>query len=201
MPPDSGSSPAMQLSAVDLPQPDGPSSAMNSPRRIVSVSSSSAANARRRAGEAARDAIEPKLVEIVLHATASACELRCDARAPRGGSIGMRCVTSSSARRPAGPRCGTPRPAPSASSDCVCGNCGEPLVVLGPAELLDRVLAFLRRHRQRHVLHRRARDRSSPCRRCSACASGVSRYAIRSSTTASFSGGDALRHRPCSARR
>ena len=29
------SSPAMQLSAVDLPQPEGPSSAMNSPRRIV----------------------------------------------------------------------------------------------------------------------------------------------------------------------
>ena len=33
-PPDSGCSPAMQLSAVDLPQPDGPSSAMNSPRRM-----------------------------------------------------------------------------------------------------------------------------------------------------------------------
>ena len=35
----------MQLSAVDLPQPDGPSSAMNSPRRTVNVSSSSALNA------------------------------------------------------------------------------------------------------------------------------------------------------------
>ena len=34
----------MQLSAVDLPQPDGPSSAMNSPRLMVSVSSSSALN-------------------------------------------------------------------------------------------------------------------------------------------------------------
>ena len=34
-PPVSGSSPARQLSAVDLPQPEGPSSAMNSPRRIV----------------------------------------------------------------------------------------------------------------------------------------------------------------------
>ena len=35
LPPESGSRPAMQLSAVDLPQPDGPSSAMNSPRLIV----------------------------------------------------------------------------------------------------------------------------------------------------------------------
>ena len=45
VPPDSCMRPAMQLSAVDLPQPDGPSSAMNSPRRTVSVSSSSALNA------------------------------------------------------------------------------------------------------------------------------------------------------------
>ncbi len=35
----------MQLSAVDLPQPDGPSRQMNSPLRTVSVSSSSALNA------------------------------------------------------------------------------------------------------------------------------------------------------------
>ncbi len=41
-------------------------------------------------------------------------------------------------------------------SDCVCGNCVEPPFVLRPAELLDRVLAFLRRHRERHVLHRGA---------------------------------------------
>src|SRR6266567_6484695 len=33
---------------------------------------------------------------------------------------------------------------------------GEPLVVLRPPELLDRILAFLRRHPQRDVLHRRA---------------------------------------------
>ena len=45
LPPDSCIRPAMQLSAVDLPQPDGPSSAMNSPRLIVSVNSFSAANA------------------------------------------------------------------------------------------------------------------------------------------------------------
>jgi len=39
-------SPAMQLSAVDLPQPEGPRSAMNSPRRIVAVRPSSAATSR-----------------------------------------------------------------------------------------------------------------------------------------------------------
>ena len=43
VPPVTGSSPAMQLSAVVLPQPDGPSRQMNSPRRMVSVSSCSAA--------------------------------------------------------------------------------------------------------------------------------------------------------------
>jgi hypothetical protein len=34
LPSDNGSRPAMQLSAVDLPQPEGPSRAMNSPRRM-----------------------------------------------------------------------------------------------------------------------------------------------------------------------
>src|SRR5215472_4143404 len=42
LPPESASKPATQLSAVDLPQPEGPSRATNSPRRIVSVSPSSA---------------------------------------------------------------------------------------------------------------------------------------------------------------
>src|SRR5882724_622138 len=45
LPPESGRSPAIQLNAVDLPQPDGPSNATNSPRRIVIVSSLSAAKA------------------------------------------------------------------------------------------------------------------------------------------------------------
>src|SRR6266581_4350880 len=35
LPPDRLRRPARQLSAVDLPQPDGPSKAMNSPRRTV----------------------------------------------------------------------------------------------------------------------------------------------------------------------
>jgi len=45
-PEESASSPAMQLSAVDLPQPEGPSSATNSPRRMVTVRPSSAATSR-----------------------------------------------------------------------------------------------------------------------------------------------------------
>src|SRR5437762_13302611 len=45
VPPDNGRRPAMQFNAVDLPHPDGPSSATNSPRRIVIVSSLSAATA------------------------------------------------------------------------------------------------------------------------------------------------------------
>ena len=58
----------MQLSAVDLPQPDGPSSAMNSPRadrerQLVERVERLAA----RAGEAARDVVEPELVKVVLH--------------------------------------------------------------------------------------------------------------------------------------
>ena len=42
LPPVSDSKPARQLSAVDLPQPDGPSRAMNSPRRIVRLRESRA---------------------------------------------------------------------------------------------------------------------------------------------------------------
>src|SRR5664280_1838179 len=43
LPLESGSRPARQLRAVDLPQPDGPRRAMNSPPRIVRLSSLSAA--------------------------------------------------------------------------------------------------------------------------------------------------------------
>src|SRR5215470_2919952 len=42
LPFDNAKRPARQLSAVDLPQPDGPSRAMNSPRRTFSVTPLSA---------------------------------------------------------------------------------------------------------------------------------------------------------------
>ncbi len=47
-PPVAGSSPARQFSVVDLPQPDGPSKAMNSPRRTVRDTSLSAVTAPKR---------------------------------------------------------------------------------------------------------------------------------------------------------
>ena len=189
VPPESCMRPAMQLSAVDLPQPDGPSSAMNSPRRdrqrqLVERVERLAA----RAGEAARDVIEPQFGEIVF---ISSMNVARPSAADGCATITRRmrdASTSSSARRPAGPRCGTPRPAPWLERLRV-RELLQPAFVLRTPVFLDRVLALLRRHRQRHVLHRRTRDRSSPCRRCSACASGVSMKAIRSSITAIFSGG------------
>ena len=54
------SSPARQFSAVDLPQPDGPSSAMNSPRLTVEID----ALKRIDAAETAAHPLEPKLTEI-----------------------------------------------------------------------------------------------------------------------------------------
>ena len=56
LPPVSGSSPAMQLSAVDLPQPDGPSSAMNSPRLTVERHAVERVDARRSCGSCRRAA-------------------------------------------------------------------------------------------------------------------------------------------------
>ena len=166
LPPDSGSSPAMQLSAVDLPQPDGPSSAMNSPRLIVSVSSFSASNAcAARAGEAARDAIEPQLVEVVIHGIVARRQAL-DARDTSRGATRQRRVAVAPGGRArylvfCAPTCWSQilnaSTCADGGSDCVCGNCGDQLLVFGTAELLDRVLALLRRHRQRHVLHRRTR--------------------------------------------
>ena len=154
VPPESGSRPAMQLSAVDLPQPDGPSSAMNSPRRTVSVSSSSALNAwppapaNRRVTRSSRSSLKSCFMQVLA--------LRRVARRKRGIQPGghrverrrmpalgrgassrrgrtTRCngrrvatgrddVTWSSARPPAGPRCGTPRPAPSPRATACAGT-------------------------------------------------------------------------------
>ena len=54
-----GSRPARQLSAVDLPQPDGPSRAMNSPRLMVERH----VLQRREAAEGAADIVEPQLAK------------------------------------------------------------------------------------------------------------------------------------------
>src|SRR5256714_9574268 len=130
LPAESESRPAMQLSAVDLPQPEGPRSATNSPRRMVAVRPSSAATwrspcANRRVTASRRSSLKSCFRLLGL--------LRSDLLVP----------------------------------DAECLDLGlrfqrlrvrellQPLVVLRPPELADRVLALLRRHRQRHVLHRR----------------------------------------------
>ena len=78
LPSESGIRPAMQLSAVDLPQPEGPSSAMNSPRRIVSVMSDSALNALPPAPAKRRvTPVEPEFGEVVFHV--AELSISCDA--------------------------------------------------------------------------------------------------------------------------
>ena len=73
VPPDSGSRPAMQLSAVDLPHPEGPSNAMNSPRRIVIVSSFSALNtfpplpAKRRVTRSRRSSLKSCFIGCIVN--------------------------------------------------------------------------------------------------------------------------------------
>src|SRR5690349_6950157 len=175
VPPDSGSSPAMQLSAVDFPQPEGPSSAMNSPRRIVSVMSLSALNtwpplaAKRRVTRSRRSSLKScfMLLSVPSHAARfpGARRGRNKAREPRG-------LIPLPLPAPRGEGLGEPRRAllgflgsdlliPDA--ECVdlrlrfqrlrVREFLEPLVVFRPPVFLDGVLTFLRRHRQRHVLH------------------------------------------------
>ena len=173
----------MQLSAVDLPQPDGPSSAMNSPRLIVIVSSDSALNAlppapaKRRVTRSSRSSLKSCFMDRTLPwMSRIAVDPRSRTVSPRARTDAVRrCTTqrSPTVASPASrdrtsrylvfcaPTCWSQmRNASTCAfgvSDCVCGNSVEPLLVLRPAVLLDRVLALLRRHRQRHVLHRRTR--------------------------------------------
>src|SRR6202162_4695390 len=76
LPPESCMSPAMQLSAVDLPQPEGPSRQMNSPRLTMSVSSSSALNAlppapaKRRVTRSSLSSLKSR---FIAHATLDDC--------------------------------------------------------------------------------------------------------------------------------
>ena len=164
LPPESCMSPAMQLSAVDLPQPEGPSRQINSPRLTVSVSSSSALNAlppapanwrvtrsslsslkscfmqRSPGGSCRRLPVSAMIHRVVIPVSAFAGIHRAVIPAQTGiqplafkrhwipAFAGMTqlfpiaatlrvwlsdsCVTSSFVRRPAGPRYGTPRPAP-----------------------------------------------------------------------------------------
>src|SRR6267142_5233120 len=131
-PEESARSPAMQLSAVDLPQPDGPSSATNSPRRMVTARPSSAATSRpcpcakRRVTASSRSSLKSCFRLLGL--------LRSDLLVPDAERLDLRLGLERLRVR----------------------KSFQPLVVLRAAELAQRVLAFLRRHRQRHVLDRRS---------------------------------------------
>src|SRR5256885_14721672 len=128
-PAESESRPAMQLSAVDLPQPEGQSSATNSPRRMVAVRPSSAATSRspcanRRVTASRRSSLKSCFRLLGL--------LRSDLLVPDAERLDLRLRFQRLRVR----------------------KLLKPLVILRPPELAQRVLTLLRRHRQRHVLHR-----------------------------------------------
>src|SRR5690348_8329467 len=166
VPPESGSNPAMQLSAVDLPQPDGPSSAMNSPRRTVSVRSFSALNAlpaapaKRRVTRSRRSSLKSCFIDVLdleFPHPLDALRLTPSPRM-RGEGRGEATPALLRLRRP-----DLLVPDPEhldlrlRFERLRVRELLQPLVVLGPAELADPILAFLRRHRHRHVLHVRTR--------------------------------------------
>src|SRR3954447_20706600 len=135
----SESKPAMQFSAVDLPQPEGPRSAMNSPRRMVTVRPSSAAISR---SACAKRRVTPSSLSSVksfktgfplARERQSFGLLRSDLLVPDAERLDLRLRFQRLRVR----------------------ELFQPLVVLRPTVLIDRVLAFLGRHRERHVLHRR----------------------------------------------
>src|SRR6266508_2359343 len=146
LPPVSGSRPARQFSAVDLPQPEGPSRATNSPPLIASSRSSSATlPAKLRLTRSSRSSAK-RSVPLT-------CPPRC-ARRPRERGL----------------LCSLGLPAPDLAIPLVerghlllgrqrrlLGDLGDPLVELGHAELLDCLLAVGRRHVQGHALDRRTR--------------------------------------------
>src|SRR3954454_2880511 len=134
LPPVSGSRPARQLSAVDLPQPEGPSRAMNSPRPTSSVTSRSALRL-------------PK-----LRLTPSSRNRRkFDDAAIIPGTFRSLCLGAAYLLVP-----------PAEGINQLVGQqrqllrvVGDQLGVFRPAMLLDDLLAFRRGHRDRHVLHLR----------------------------------------------
>src|SRR6266481_1869316 len=136
LPAESVSSPAMQLSAVVLPQPEGPSSATNSPRPILIESSLRAATSRpagpakRRDTASSRSSLKSLFIDLRSFGL-----LRADLLVPFAEGIDHLLGVERLRVRE------------------LC----DPFVVFGPPEFLDHVLALLRRHRQRHVLHGRTR--------------------------------------------
>src|SRR5438132_7845535 len=137
LPPESCIRPAMQLSAVDLPQPDGPSRQMNSPRLTVSVSSFRAAKAWPPA---------PANLRVTRSSLRSlkSCFMARFAASFRFLSANLAVPFAESLDHCLGFQRRNVR------------ILRQPPFVFRAAEFPDRVLTFLRRHRQRNVLHRGA---------------------------------------------
>src|SRR5579863_7386274 len=143
----SGCNPAMQLSAVDLPQPDGPSSAMNSPRPISRSRLRSAATG------------SPSAFVKLRHTESSRnrskeCFMLPPAGPPRGRHRPPRVPKSLRLLR-----ADIAVPFLECGDHCLRGKrylvrtIGDPLVVLGTAVPLDHVLAMRGGLGKRHVLH------------------------------------------------
>src|SRR3982074_3368532 len=135
LPPESCIRPAMQLSAVDLPQPDGPSRQMNSPRLTVSVSSFRAAKAWPPAPanlRVTRSSLRSLKSCFMARLAASFGFLGADLAIPFAKRLDDRLGFERRDMR----------------------ILRQPPLVLRPAEFPNRVLAFLRRHRQRNIFHR-----------------------------------------------
>src|SRR5207248_5376094 len=136
LPEESVSNPAMQLSAVVLPQPEGPSSATNSPRATWIDSSLSAATslpagpAKRRDTAFSRSSLKSRFIDM-----RSSGLLRADLLVPFTERLDH--------------RLGIERLRVRESCD--------PVVVFRSPEFIDNILALLRRHRQRHVFDGRTR--------------------------------------------
>src|ERR1700737_3104727 len=135
LPPESCIKPAMQLSAVDLPQPEGPSRQMNSPRLTVSVSSFSAAKAWPPAPanlRVTRSSLRSLKSCFMARLAASLGFLGADLAVPFAERLDDRLGFERRNMR----------------------ILRQPSFVFRPAEFSDRVLAFLRRHRHWNIFHR-----------------------------------------------
>src|SRR5205814_9178630 len=130
-PPVSGNSPARQLRAVDLPQPDGPSRAMNSPRPTSSDTSLSALSApKSRLTRSSRNFRNLRAAAITAECLLLRLR-RSDLLVPAAERIDQLVRQQRQFLRVV----------------------GDELLVFRTTEFLDDVLAFLRRHRERHILH------------------------------------------------
>src|SRR6266545_2851898 len=139
-PPVSGSRPARQFSAVDLPQPDGPSSATNSPPLIARSRPSSASfppKLRLTLSSRSSEILVAWITAITAFSTQPASAARSLLEFPAADRtvplVERRDLLLGGQRR-------------------LLRELVDPLVVLRPTELLDRLLRLRRRHADGHAV-------------------------------------------------